>query len=224
MNIWNRQQRSNDKSQTREAFMKYSVILVLVMLFCCGSLFAQNDKKPIYYFNTGVSFPSAPELFSRYWKPGLNLGLGIGYQTSASIVLQMSFVYSNLPFNGEKLLKDYGLSGLGLKVSGGSAKVITASGDLKAYLVPMDAGTSPYFIVGAGLFRISASDARVSYQGDSQTVQGNSESALGLGLGIGIDFRLRDRLTLFMEGKYTLGFTDVDNTLLVPLKIGIAFR
>jgi opacity protein-like surface antigen len=204
--------------------MKNLVIIVLVMLFCCGPLFAQNEKKPIYYFNTGVSFPSSPELFSRYWKPGPNLGLGIGYQTSASIVLQMSFVYSNMPFNGEKLLQDYGMSGLGLEVSGGSAKVITASGDFKAYLAPMDAGTAPYFIVGAGLFRISASDAMVSYQGGSQAVQGNSESAIGIGVGVGIDFRLRDRLTLFVEGKYALGFTDVDNTLLVPLKLGFAFR
>jgi opacity protein-like surface antigen len=204
--------------------MKSPVILVLVMLFCCGSLLAQSEKTPIYYLNTGVSVPSSPELFSRYWNPGPNFGFGLGFQATPAIALRTAFEYSNMPLDDQKLLEDFGILPSGLNVSGGSANVITAGLDFKANLAPMTANVSPYFVVGGGLFRLSASDARISYQGTSATVQGNSETAFGIGFGAGFDFRLNNRLALFLEGKYSIGFTDVDNTQYFPIKIGLAFR
>jgi hypothetical protein len=200
------------------------ITVVLLLLSFVNPTQAKNEHKPVLYLNTGITFPSAPEEFNRYWNPGPNFGIGLGYQATISIVLQASFEYNNIPLDDRKLLEDYGLSGLGLNISGGSAKITTACANFKANLSPMTTSISPYFIVGAGLFRISVSDAKIFDQEHSLTMPGKSETALGFSLGVGSDFRLNDRLMLFWEGKYALGFTKVDNTLYCPIKIGIAFR
>jgi opacity protein-like surface antigen len=107
---------------------------------------------------------------------------------------------------------------------GGSATIFTATVDAKVNMRPATAAFIPYLVVGAGYLRLSLTEMTTTYRGQVYTRSVDPESAVELSMGAGCDFRLANRVTLFVEGKYTTGYTNVDNTQYFPIKIGIAYR
>lgn len=187
-------------------------------------LLVQRTNKLEAYGNSGISFPTGPDEFTNYWKIGLNFGGGIGYTVSPNFTLVGYLGFNNFRFDDESFLRNYGLSGYGISVSGGEASIITISGNLKIILQTNLSSVYPYFCGGIGFFKLSINDAIVYGPGGSSIVKGNSESTFSFLFGAGIDFVIGKRTDLFIEGKYVIGFTKGESTQMFPIKLGIKCR
>jgi opacity protein-like surface antigen len=200
-------------------------MMSIMLLIFAQTTFAQGQaKKPSFFVNAGFSIPSAPDEFSDYWKTGFNIGGGIGHSLTPNVQFQGIVEYNSFGFDGDKLLEDYGYGGTGISVSGGTASIVTASANLKTLLSAGKSSSTPYFIGSLSFFRLSTSDATVSYMGMSETVDGDSETAAGVAFGAGINIEMNPNMNLFIEGKYGVGFTENESTQYLPLKVGLEFK
>ena len=201
-------------------------VQLFLMFFMASASFvsAQNENKTEFYINGGMTFPFAPNKFSDYWNKGFNFGGGIGYLINPNLSFVGNVNYNTFSFNDEEFLNDYGFGGYGITISGADASIITVSWNLKTSLQPITTNVRPYLCGGIGYFRLSKSDVTVSLIGESETVEGDSESAVSVLFGGGTDFKINENMDFFIEFKYTIGFTEGEKTTMLPLKLGVKFR
>lgn len=203
---------------------RFSLLLIFfLVVFASENTWPQTEKTTDIFFNGGLSFPSKPKSFSDYWKMGFNFGGGISFPLSGSISLVGSIDYNTFSFDEDSFLKSLGYSGTGLSVTGGSASIFTIMGNVKVSMNTTPNSVAPYIIGGLGFFSISTADATVAYMGERATVDGDSESAFSLLIGSGIEIPAGIS-TLFIEGKYSIGFTKNESTSFIPLKVGIKLK
>lgn len=204
--------------------MKRVTFSIFLLLVTTANILAQGTNKLEFYCNSGISFPAAPDEFTDYWRMGFNFGGGIGYSVTPNLTLIGYFDFNGFRFDDDKFLRDYGFSGYGISISGGEASIITFSGNLKATLQTRPSQVRPYFCGGIGLFKLSIGDVTVYGPGGSATAEGDSETAFSVLFGAGIDFAIGERMDLFIEGRYVIGFTEDESTQMFPIKLGIKFR
>lgn len=200
---------------------RFSLLLIsFIVVFATEKTWSQTEKSTAIFFDSGLSFPSKPKSFSDYWKMGFNFGVGISFPLSGSISLIGSIDYNTFSFDEDNFLKSNGFTGTGLSVTGSSASIFTIMGNVKVLLNSTPNTASPYITGGLGLFSVSTSDATLAYQGQTVTVDGDSESAFSLLIGAGIEIPAGTSI-FFIEGKYSIGFTKNESTSYIPIKIGI---
>jgi len=204
--------------------MKKVMIGIFLLLGVTVNVFAQGTSKFEAYGNAGISFPIGPEDFSKYWKMGFNFGIGGGYVINPNLTLITYADFNSFSFDGDKWLKDNGLGGYGISLSGGGISIYTFSENLKITLPTTQSPVHPYLCGGAGLFIFSVND--IESNDSTFTGKGYSENAFSVLLGAGADIAMGERVSLFVEGKYAIGFTKKTdgNTQILPIKIGIKFR
>jgi len=204
--------------------MKTICLLCAALISSTGFSQEANERKAILSFGVGLSLPSQPDEFSDYWNLGYNLGFGVGYSFTPAISLIGNFEYNTFGFNEEEFLKDAGASGLGISVDGGSATILSITGNMKVGIPRQQSSVSPYFTAGIGFFSLSVDDASVSGAGGSVSVEGNNESAFSALVGAGLDIPAGETVDVFLQVSYGVGFTENDNTSYVPIKAGINLR
>jgi hypothetical protein len=120
---------------------------------------------------------------------------------------------------------------------GGTLSILTFTGNLKLGFGFHDDEVAPYVVVGAGFLKTSVSDVSASYLYSEQTAvvvstysplvlrrsQFNVTSAVVASVGAGIDVPLSKANSMFIEGRYAIGFTAYDNTTYIPVKLGLRF-
>ena len=201
------------------------LIAICIVLATIQTSFAQEQvKKGTFSFNSGFSLPSSPEEFSDYWNSGINFGVGIERPISPKLIFQACLDYNTFPMNEDKFLSEAGVSGYDISLDGGGASIINVSANLKAPLSVKESSVTPYFVGGLGIFRLSVGDITVRYQGQSETAEGASETALSILLGTGLDFTINPKVKMFVEIKYGIGFTEGESTKYIPIKVGLSFK
>lgn len=192
-------------------------VVMLSMVAFCGVLYAEGGFE--LYVNGALGLPMSPEVFSDYWKTSiLNFGGGFGYSFSPVVSTNVYFDYGNFGFDGEKFAHDLGVGGM-ISVDGGNASVMTVTANIKA-AVP--SGTvRPYFWGGGGLYMLSIDDATVSGGGMVIPAEGSSENALGINFGAGVEFTVVKTTSVFVDGRYILGFTEGESTGTLPIRLGV---
>ncbi len=211
---------------TRSGFVTLALLCGLLMTQFSSSALSQGARRPLYFLGGGLSVPSAPDIFSDYWQTGFNFTGGIGYPVTPSVAVLGTVGYNAHPFDEDGFLSDIGLSGYGVDVDGGKATLLTVFAALRVNLVSpqAEAVASPFFFGGIGMTRLSLSDVSVSYLGQSYGLDGPSETALGVGFGGGVDMRVAANVYLFVQGLYSIGFTDDESTHAFPISVGILIR
>jgi hypothetical protein len=185
---------------------------------------AQQTVNPEFYASAGLSLATSPKEFRDYWPAGISFGCGIGFPLASHLGLVGFFDYSRFSLSDDKWLRDVGLSGYGITVAGGDASMMTFSGNLKVLAAPPDSPTAPYFSGGIGFFHVSTTDATLYGPGGYLTLEGTSDSAFAVLFGAGIDFALVDYVDLFVDGRYTVAFTETEATQLFPIRLGVKLR
>jgi len=113
-----------------------------------------------------------------------------------------------------------GFSASGLSLEGGRISVLSFAANVKLGLpLPF---VSPYVTAGGGIANLSASDLTVKYQGVVFAAPApKSETKSSVNVGIGVDLNVI--VTLYIEAKYTVIFTEGESSSYVPVTIGITF-
>ncbi|MGD9379556.1 MAG: outer membrane beta-barrel protein [candidate division WOR-3 bacterium] len=193
-----------------------TVVVMFSMVAICGMLYAGGGFE--LYVNGALGLPMSPEVFSDYWKTSiLNFGGGFGYSFSPVVSTNVYFDYGNFGFDGEKFAHDLGVGGM-ISVDGGNASVMTVTANIKA-AVPTGV-LRPYFCGGGGLYMLSIDDATVSGGGMVIPAEGDSENALGINFGAGFEFAVAKTVSIFLDGRYVLGFTEGESTGTLPIRLG----
>lgn len=193
--------------------------MIIVLLILSSKVYAQSQKVEIHLIG-GISFPSQPELFTDYWNFGYNVGGGFGYRFSSTFSTSLLLNYNNFSFNDNRFLRDLGIGGLGVEVDGGSTSILTITGSAKARIFSEPNSLSAFLTGGFGYFRLSASDVKLSYGNQSETISSESESAISLQFGGGIEVPIGINKFFFIEIDYGLGLTDEEVTGYIPVKLG----
>lgn len=192
-----------------------SIMFILIFVLCAFTEgFSQDHFNPIYYFNSGLSFPMEPNDFSKYWKKGFNLGSGIEHAINSDVAAQVYFEYNTMPVNKKKLHLD------NLSVLGGRVSTYTLSFNLKAGQVNPDNNIGFYGIIGGGFFRGDQSGLAPG----NVSVLVSTENCFSGHLGFGILRKLTPRYGVFIETKYALALNKGKNIQYVPVKLGVMFQ
>lgn len=171
-----------------------------------------------------MAVPQSPERFGQVWHNGPVIGVGASLPVDNSIDLIVDLSYSRMALNSTELLLEAGIDNSEATVKDGATDIIGAFVGAKVRLIPGRSNIRPYLTFGTGAFRISISDATVSGQQQSETLQGSETTAIGIGLGAGIDFVLTERTTFFIEGRHNICYTETTNTQYLPIRVGLSLR
>jgi hypothetical protein len=182
----------------------------------------KNSQKPLLTVNAGFSVPTGPTNFSTYWKPGFNLGFGVGSIVLPSTSMFIRLDYNNFPLDAEGYLRANGAAGSGYTIDGGTVSIITITGNVKVAVGPTTS-VVPYFIGGGGFFNLSQSDITISNSGSYLKVSIKSEIALTLAGGFGVEIPVDQSTNIFAQISYGVGFNRGDHASYMPVKVGAVF-
>jgi len=203
--------------------VRYVISVFAVLLALIATARAEGESRLRCYMSTGATSPSSPEVFSRYWNAGPNVGIGLGYQANNNIVLRGCLDYQRMTHNADKERADLN-NGDEVGFDGGTATILSATAEFKVAMTPAETPLTPYLVFGAGCQRLSLTDLTSTYQGESQTNSVDPEWSALILMGAGCDVRLADGIALFLQGEYAVGYTKGDRTHYFPVKVGIAFK
>jgi opacity protein-like surface antigen len=90
------------------------------------------------------------------------------------------------------------------------------------HLLPMSGRVSPYVLAGAGVSQARTTDLNVWHLGRwALQVAGDSEIVPTVDAGAGLQVRLSSAVAAFVQGSYTMLFTDGESTKMIPLHLGL---
>lgn len=182
-------------------------VIILALLGCLASPLSSNAQ---LFVAGGVSFPVSPENFNDFYSSGFGATAGFALDVPLIPITPRVWVnYDSFPIDEDELIAD---------VEGGNLRAITIGVDAQ-FVMPMGP-LSPYIAPAAGLTFLSFDEIEAS--GVSVRI-GDSETASTLGLGAGLVFDLLVGPELFFDARLLYAFTEGDNFLWTPIRLGIVF-
>lgn len=181
--------------------IKSAVIIILLMV---SVTFSQRLYLSV---GSGLSVPMAESEFTDAYNLGFNVHGSATFPLSGSTPLsaRADIQYNHFPFDESN------------PNLGGSFTATTIKADLiigQFYT----SGVSPYGVVGAGLYLISAKVTQ-----NNVTVS-SSETDFGLGLGGGVSFGVSSTANIYVETQYNFIFNNNGKAKgYLPLKVGVMF-
>jgi opacity protein-like surface antigen len=119
------------------------------------------------------------------------------------------------------LATESGRAGSDFSLEGGRFNIFSLSANAK-FALPTPV-LSPYITGGGGIASVSMSDLTVKYQGTPivSGLGGSTGTKSSLNIGAGVELNMV--LTLYLEAKYTVIFTEGESSSFVPVSLGITF-
>jgi opacity protein-like surface antigen len=202
------------------------------LILCCAILIAFSTSVQAQPVAFGIHGNVVNFNFTGDFKDVYSLGYGGGAHLDFHLpilTLRLSGDYITISPDKEKykdLLAQYigAAAAAGVTVDGLRINVISGSLNLKLPVVPLPV-VSIYATGGAGVVRLSATDATVSLNGAPLTTvkapEAQTKPSLNAGAGIDINF---GGMTLFGEVKITWILTEGQTSTMVPLgTVGLTF-
>ena len=199
------------------------IALVLVVL-----VFSVQASDAVMKFGAGVqggvSFSSFPEPLDEFYGTGYGFGGHLNLQVVKFFTFRLNGDYFMFSVDDDKL-KSYLVASIpGLtqaaSVTGGGASIFGLTLDGIGRL-PTPGALTPYALVGAGVNFMGVSDIEINDPtAGSGKIETDSETEFGLNFGAGVEFRLA-ALTIYLEAKYVMIFTEDETTSHIPIMIGI---
>lgn len=202
--------------------MRKTIIPFICFLLLGAGVSAQVPAKPFsLYAGGGVSVPSADRTFKDFYHPGYHGFAGVGFSTMPMIQLVGKVEFHN--FSSKfSLIPD---------LDGGEKKILMFGVDARlAPSMPM-MPLKPFFLVGAGLGKITNKDftSPVTLAGTDLTDLAElnagrpDESKFYYNIGVGLELFSNPAFSLFVQGKYVSIASDNTSTQFVPISLGLKF-
>jgi len=214
------------------------VLLPLVMVM--GQ--AQQNSGLEVFLSSGFVMPSSPMTFANYWKMQAGGSLGVGIPLTPSITLVGSVEYYRFQLNVDgvnkgfdtKYMRDIWIfSDVSLNPSADPSSVMTASVNVRVAPSAIKGWLSPYLVAGIGMMKFSLSEislpttsvlsldsASVSFTA-RQRIIGGEETDVFFQSGLGFDVHFSSLVNLFLEARYTHGFSKGLGTAYIPITAGV---
>lgn len=211
--------------------MRVLSILIWVHLLAGGwTADADAQQKPVYFMTAGFAAPASSSL-SDLWYPGVGLGVGAEYFLHPSLALQGNINYVRFGFDEGKFKAENDALGVVTDTKGGEKHLYSAFASLKYTKTidsdDVDVRAVPYAVGGIGILSYTEVEIDViEIGGQVFYVDGLSATGFAVNAGAGIDVRLTDRVHLFFEGRFEVGFTrgERGSTQLFPARVGLSFE
>jgi len=200
----------------------------IALVLCLAVLSFQSSEALVKFgggVQGGVSFSSFPEPVSDFYGTGFGGGAHANLSIMKYFTLRLNGDYFSFSSDKDKLKQLILTSNPGIpsdiSVSGASASLIGITLDGIGRL-PLSGPVTPYAMAGLGINFLSIGDIDVSVpgQGSTSVEVAESETDFGLNFGAGAEFRLA-ALSIYVEVKYVLIFTEDNSTSHIPIMIGI---
>ncbi|MEE9553797.1 MAG: outer membrane beta-barrel protein [candidate division Zixibacteria bacterium] len=206
--------------------MRKIIITVIIMSVMISNVYSQGaERKIAFYANSGISGPLGPQGFKDGWGAGVTFGFAAGYKTTSKLILGIYADFNSFNFRDEKLINDAGLQGYGIGIEGGKSRITSYGFNARYYLDARKKEARPYLVFNIGGINLTGSDIYVSYAGNTFLLAewvGN-ETAMAVALGAGLEVYLSPKISLFADAKFSLAYTDEENTKYLPVRIGLSF-
>lgn len=225
--------------------MRLTTYVLLAILTIASVAWSQSGLGIDCSLGGGIAALSGPQVLKDENKMGFNVNGGVSYDLSPSISLIVGVDYTWFPKDEararQEVLEQMPASakvGSGVSIGeGGTLGVFTVTGSVKHLLGSRGYDVVPYVVMGAGFVSTSVPDVQASYMHSDQTAvpvptyfpvvlqrtRFNVSSAFTASLGAGIDMPFGEANTMFIEGRYAIGFTAFDNTTYIPIRLGVRF-
>ena len=221
---------------------KFAVLLLLI--FTAGFLRAQNealageDATPggipreeaplavIWGFSmySGMTIPYSPEVFSQFWKPGLNFTVDLDILLRNDIVLGLSFSYSKLKFNSREFWRQRGVEDdddLGYDFDIPITNLLLSYRGIENYLLY---NMETAYEVGGGLYYLKNSQVKIFYIDPygGYEISRSDDVDFGLFGGLGVAWLITDTLQLSLRGRYHYIFKPSQQHQIFDVRIGFS--
>ena len=203
-------------------------LLALLAPEVCTRARAQTRAEELFVsLDGGVAAPAAPPEFPDFWNMGWTVGGGMGLVLSRDWETAMTAQYCRFPTDETGQIEDLLISGPSgtseiAAIDGREVTVLSLTADVRLHLRTTAAAVSPYLVFGAGFFSIATSDAtiRAVDPGFPEIpLPGDTDSALAATTGLGCRWRIGAGRFLGVESIYTIGFTELASTQILPLRV-----
>lgn len=205
--------------------MKNVATLIALLSCITGTIAAQEGAgRPVFRVGAGLSVPSSPDVFSDYWKIGPHAVGAIGYPVTRGFILEGQVEYNNFTLDDDAILRDLGFSPADVTIQGAAATVLAGTAMAIGRIQAPGSKVAPYFLGGVGFSRLSAGDITASGPGGTATLDGDSETAFSVGFGVGIEIMVTPTAGIFLDGKYSILFTEDESSQYLPFRVGLVVR
>jgi Outer membrane protein beta-barrel domain len=187
--------------------VKKLLIAGAVVFMLCAAVSAQAPASPVsIYAGGGLSMPMAPDLFKDYWKMGFNGMLGAGYGLTPAFQIVAKGEYHMFPLDVEG-------------VEGADISILMFGADGRFAVGLPAAPIKPFFLVGAGMAKLSASDL----ESGAFTVGFPEETDFYFNAGAGVEFKVGPKANLFVQARYVDVMSEGEATAFIPFTVGLKF-
>jgi len=193
--------------------------VVILLLFSTSLAAAQGST----VISGGLGIPQKPNDFSSYWKTGLSVGAGVEVPVSDWFGLTVGFDLTSFSLNEEKFLEAQGVAGTGVRVSGGSATIMSVLGGAKVRVAHVPKRVSAYVVGLLGYMNFSTKEFEVSGDGPFGTLAGGERSSFCVAGGAGVEMPIAKIADVFVEGRYVVDFS-ANRTAFIPIRAGFKIR
>ncbi len=174
---------------------------------------AQTTSLPELALSGGLCFPEVLSDYSKYWKPGYNVGLGIGVsqQTSASSGIKgtgtLSIIgrYGRCEPDNARVIDEAGIPGGIAVIKSEPLSVLQIEGAVKFYF-DIGSFTQPFIGVGIGYYHLSGSQIFFEENTESIYIQhriwSDPTDVFCTSLDAGLDFPVMNNLSFFIGAEF----------------------
>jgi opacity protein-like surface antigen len=168
---------------------------------------------------------NVPEPLKSVYGPGFGGGAHLDINLPIIMSIRVAGDYTTYAPDNSKLASLLAAEGGGnasdITLEGGRINIFSVSANAK-FALPTPV-LSPYITAGGGIASVSMSDLTVKYQGAPVGSAVGSKTGTKASLNIGAGVELNLVLTLYLEAKYTVIFTEGESSSFVPVSLGVTF-
>jgi opacity protein-like surface antigen len=168
---------------------------------------------------------NVPDPLKTVYGPGFGGGAHIDINLPIIFSIRIAADYTTYAPDNDKLAgilaTESGRAASDFSLEGGRFNIFSLSANAK-FALPTPV-LSPYITGGGGIASVSMSDLTVKYQGTPivSGLGGSTGTKSSLNIGAGVELNMV--LTLYLEAKYTVIFTEGESSSFVPVSLGITF-
>jgi hypothetical protein len=206
------------------ASMKYIYATAIVIMLVSTSAISQTDsstiKTPEFSFSAGPVVPYLPYPFKNFWKAGYEINAGYGYTLSAGSWGYGSIYgvvgYDRFPFDKSGLTTELKLNPNDV-IEGNATTALTIMAVAKGTFTKDKQAIAPFFTVGIGYMNVTSGE--ITFAGVTARPK-DTRGGVAYQVGIGLDVPVNEKVKLFAEGKFLMGFTSDPGRQYFPIVLG----